>query len=161
MDGKSLKGAPEPEPVSKPPVAVSARALSRAASLQRQAARARDSPIWVPSSEHKTCLVCDKVFTSFVRHHHCHYCGLLVCDDCASKKLVLGRVITKQSPSITGGEAKSLGKQRVCDSCYAAAPLHEMWCALKEAAEKSGRGPESFECAAAPPPSLRMHGVTS
>ncbi|KAJ3346338.1 hypothetical protein HDU91_007062, partial [Kappamyces sp. JEL0680] len=54
------------------------------------------APIWMPDEECKSCLVCHKDFSFFLRKHHCRSCGIL-------------------SFFIPGKDGEK--KSRVCDRC--------------------------------------------
>lgn len=84
-----------------------------------------EAPVWVPDRSVQQCLICSDAFTIIKRRvnqtiriqfrdlkktfffsfqHHCRSCGLLVCGNCSSNKLVL----------------PNLGKTpvRVCTTCF-------------------------------------------
>ena len=67
---------------------------------------------WMPNSESKTCLVCDRLFSIVRRRHHCRSCGSLVCKNCSS-----GRACLPNS--------RKRGPVRVCDRCYGEIGAHE------------------------------------
>ncbi|KAJ3306219.1 hypothetical protein HDV03_000139 [Kappamyces sp. JEL0829] len=62
------------------------------------------APIWMPDEECKSCLVCHKDFSFFLRKHHCRSCGILVCHPCS-----------RNSFFIPGKDGEK--KSRVCDRC--------------------------------------------
>lgn len=41
------------------------------------------TPEWQPDTARSTCVVCNNVFSFFMRRHHCRACGNLVCADCS------------------------------------------------------------------------------
>ncbi|XP_046580806.1 pleckstrin homology domain-containing family F member 2-like isoform X1 [Haliotis rubra] len=64
-----------------------------------------DSPVWVPDSEARTCMHCRKSEFSIVnRRHHCRKCGILVCNACSNKRLMMPQQSSKPL--------------RVCLTCY-------------------------------------------
>ncbi|KAJ1726825.1 hypothetical protein LPJ61_004937 [Coemansia biformis] len=44
---------------------------------------------WEPDEATLACHQCCQRFTLFVRRHHCRRCGLVVCDSCSSKRVLL------------------------------------------------------------------------
>jgi hypothetical protein len=64
------------------------------------------APVWQGDSTSNACQVCRIEFTLFNRRHHCRRCGGLVCDKCSRHRMCLP------------GSTK---KERICDTCVAAA----------------------------------------
>jgi len=62
------------------------------------------SPVWIPDSDAKACMLCNTAFTVLNRRHHCRKCGKVVCDDCSKGKWTFPQQSSKP--------------QRVCDTCY-------------------------------------------
>jgi len=63
------------------------------------------APVWVPDSEAGTCMHCKRIqFTILNRRHHCRKCGLVVCNNCSSNRVLLPNQNRKPL--------------RVCDGCY-------------------------------------------
>ncbi|XP_060569006.1 pleckstrin homology domain-containing family F member 2-like [Ruditapes philippinarum] len=55
-----------------------------------------DSPVWVPDSSASKCMHCKRSqFSMLNRRHHCRKCGLVVCDDCSSKRWLLPQQSSK------------------------------------------------------------------
>jgi len=60
---------------------------------------------WVPDNETKLCMHCKTVeFTFINRRHHCRKCGMVVCNDCSNKRVMLPEQSSKPL--------------RVCLSCH-------------------------------------------
>ena len=75
--------------------------------MKKSGKKASDShaAVWVPDSEANTCMHCKKVqFTLVNRRHHCRKCGVVCCNPCSSKRILL--------------PAQSSKPLRVCNSCY-------------------------------------------
>ena len=61
--------------------------------------------VWVPDTESKLCMHCNKAqFTVINRRHHCRNCGLVICGNCSKNKFLI--------PS------QSSKPVRVCDTCF-------------------------------------------
>lgn len=57
---------------------------------------AEDSPVWVPDSSAAKCMHCKRSqFSMLNRRHHCRKCGLVVCNDCSSKRWLLPQQSSK------------------------------------------------------------------
>ncbi|KAJ2350584.1 hypothetical protein GGH91_000042 [Coemansia sp. RSA 2671] len=53
---------------------------------------------WEPDEATAVCRQCSRRFSLFLRRHHCRRCGLVFCDSCSSKRVLLGSpVSTAQS----------------------------------------------------------------
>ncbi len=63
------------------------------------------APVWMQDNTKTNCVLCDTLFTTFVRRHHCRQCGRLVCNTCSPHRIILGHVHRTQT-------------QRVCTSCF-------------------------------------------
>mmetsp|Transcript_26802 Transcript_26802/g.32484 ORF Transcript_26802/g.32484 Transcript_26802/m.32484 type:complete len:244 (-) Transcript_26802:317-1048(-) len=63
------------------------------------------APLWVSDSEVKTCQLCESIFTTFFRRHHCRSCGKCICSSCSANRIILTNIST----------VKPL---RVCDLCF-------------------------------------------
>ncbi|XP_052245136.1 pleckstrin homology domain-containing family F member 2-like isoform X2 [Dreissena polymorpha] len=64
-----------------------------------------DSPVWIPDSSASKCMLCKRSqFNMINRRHHCRKCGLVVCNDCSSKRWLLPQQSSKPL--------------RVCLTCY-------------------------------------------
>ena len=61
------------------------------------------SPVWLPDEYTFDCMTCGVQFNILRRKHHCRNCGLIICQQCSSKKLKL---------------PQSRNLQRVCDVCF-------------------------------------------
>lgn len=62
-------------------------------------------PVWVPDADASACMSCKKcVFSVINRRHHCRKCGIVVCNPCSSKKMLLPQQSSKP--------------QRVCNNCF-------------------------------------------
>ncbi|KAJ1956957.1 hypothetical protein GGI12_005168 [Dipsacomyces acuminosporus] len=48
---------------------------------------------WEPDEATATCHKCERRFTLFLRRHHCRRCGLVFCDSCSSKRILLASPI--------------------------------------------------------------------
>lgn len=73
--------------------------------ITQDATTEHDSPVWVPDSSASKCMHCKRSqFTMLNRRHHCRKCGLVVCDDCSSKRWLLPQQSSKPL--------------RVCLTCY-------------------------------------------
>jgi hypothetical protein len=64
---------------------------------------------WLPNETSKSCRRCDKGFTAVSRKHHCRYCGLIFCNNCAKEN--------QRISSITKLE-------RICEDCLALLKSH-------------------------------------
>ena len=64
----------------------------------------RKAPVWIRDEEASMCMLCDFVFTTLRRRHHCRACGRVVCKRCSSYKLAL--------------EYDGNKENRVCVNCY-------------------------------------------
>jgi hypothetical protein len=81
------------------------------------------TPIWIPDSEHTTCMdhTCETEFSKSIRRHHCRACGQIVCGDHIHKE----KVPLNQWVSSTGRHAvhqlpdKNTKQKQVCTRCYA------------------------------------------
>ncbi|ELP90625.1 Rho/RAC guanine nucleotide exchange factor, putative [Entamoeba invadens IP1] len=75
---------------------------SKTGTLKRQKVEGDDyvAPIWVQDTAN--CQICNALFTTFFRKHHCRKCGLCVCADCSKQSIVINKK-----------------KERVCDRCAA------------------------------------------
>jgi len=68
-------------------------------------ASAEHAAVWIPDSEANTCMHCKKVqFTLVNRRHHCRKCGVVVCNGCSARRVLL--------------PAQSSKPLRVCNSCF-------------------------------------------
>jgi hypothetical protein len=76
---------------------------------------------WVPSAEVNCCFGCSEPFTFFVRKHHCRVCGLVFCNDCSSKCVIIDGL-----------------QQRACQSC--AAPHSKLGLNMNPSAPQSSIG---------------------
>jgi len=75
--------------------------------LKKSGKKASDehAAVWVPDNEANTCMHCKKSqFTLVNRRHHCRKCGLVCCNPCSSKRILL--------------PAQSSKPLRVCNTCY-------------------------------------------
>jgi len=75
--------------------------------LKKSGKKASDehAAVWVPDNEANTCMHCKKSqFTLVNRRHHCRKCGLVCCNPCSAKRLLL--------------PAQSSKPLRVCNTCY-------------------------------------------
>jgi hypothetical protein len=59
---------------------------------------------WMPDSNAKECYECHKRFTTFLRRHHCRFCGQIFCGKCCIRK-------------ISGAELGYSGMLRLCNYC--------------------------------------------
>eukprot|EP01032_Pedospumella_encystans_P013468 gene13468-15505_t len=90
---------------------------------------------WTKDSNSPMCQLCCENFNIRVRRHHCRSCGVLCCDDCSSKRLVLSALTMSESEiqavnsgaitatstkeTAAGADGKeSNGLERVCDGCF-------------------------------------------
>jgi hypothetical protein len=87
---------------------------------------------WTKDKHSVMCELCSETFSIRVRRHHCRSCGVLCCDDCASKRLVLSALNLSESeiaaasagtPSAStakekDGDSNVNGLERVCDGCF-------------------------------------------
>ncbi|KAJ2803090.1 hypothetical protein H4R21_002166 [Coemansia helicoidea] len=93
---------------------------------------------WESDEATAACRRCQQPFTLFVRRHHCRRCGLVVCDSCSSKRVLLaapGLPASRESASVDTDDNRPLAylhwsrtastywrfrEQRICDPCAAA-----------------------------------------
>jgi len=61
------------------------------------------SGVWAKDEDTTTCMLCHKLFSSFIRKHHCRHCGGIVCGSCSEHKIRLK----------PGGPPR-----RICNQCY-------------------------------------------
>jgi ankyrin repeat protein len=87
---------------------------------------------WTKDKGSTICELCSETFSIRVRRHHCRSCGVLCCDDCSSKRLVLSAVNLSESDiaAISAGTVPAAGStkdkdsegvnglERVCDGCF-------------------------------------------
>merc|ERR1719233_1671417 len=79
-------------------------------------------PMFVADTEAKECWICEKVFTTLNRRHHCRSCGKVICGSCSKERLNLDN-FTEVA-------------QRVCTQCHAAAQADAKYEAeLKQSSE--------------------------
>ncbi|RDD37688.1 FYVE, RhoGEF and PH domain-containing protein 6 [Trichoplax sp. H2] len=64
----------------------------------------KQAPLMIADDHVTRCQICDKMFTTFFRRHHCRGCGKVVCGECSNNKAPL--------------EYKDYKADRVCDACY-------------------------------------------
>jgi len=62
-------------------------------------------PTWLQDSEVTACMNCAKMFTLFLRKHHCRECGKIYCNNCCANYIDLSKLGYTEP-------------QRVCVSCY-------------------------------------------
>jgi hypothetical protein len=67
-------------------------------------------PLLVADTDAKDCQICQKVFTTMNRRHHCRFCGKVVCGDCSKERLKIG--------TLTGASL------RACTPCHESAQSH-------------------------------------
>jgi len=92
---------------------------------------------WTKDKISSICQLCSECFSLRVRRHHCRSCGVLTCDDCSSKRLILSSNLDgdnnnneyllenstssyNNSKKIKSEEKTSIISQyqRVCDGCF-------------------------------------------
>ena len=95
---------------------------------------------WTKDKVSSICQLCSEGFSLRVRRHHCRSCGVLTCDDCSSKRLILSSNLDgdnnnnhneyllennntssiNNSKKIKSEERTSIitQYQRVCDGCF-------------------------------------------
>lgn len=79
---------------------------------------------WIKDKSSTNCQLCSDAFGITNRRHHCRACGVLVCDDCSSKKLQLKAYISNDYnySSVTNSAEKKPkdfdSLERVCDGCF-------------------------------------------
>ncbi|KAJ2619032.1 hypothetical protein GGI26_006152 [Coemansia sp. RSA 1358] len=49
---------------------------------------------WEPDEATQICHQCSRRFTLFLRRHHCRRCGLVFCDSCSQRRLLLAAPVT-------------------------------------------------------------------
>ena len=64
----------------------------------------RKAPAWIRDEEASMCMLCDVVFTTWRRRHHCRACGRVACNRCSNYRCSLEYDDNKQN--------------RVCSHCY-------------------------------------------
>lgn len=116
--------------------------LSRASDLQSPADTAHpdgqiqttrergntDPTRWQHDEDAPKCKSCKRIFTLWLRRHHCRWCGKVFCDKCSSKRAPPIAGMIYPSDSLHGpyqmvpppSESDSL--VRVCDACYRSIP---------------------------------------
>lgn len=62
------------------------------------------APVWNPDTSKNECELCRVHFTLLNRKHHCRNCGILVCDACSKRNLLLKHIDKRPV--------------RVCDKCF-------------------------------------------
>ncbi|XP_068606184.1 pleckstrin homology domain-containing family F member 1-like [Brachionichthys hirsutus] len=60
---------------------------------------------WIPDKVSHKCLRCFSVFSATKRRHHCRKCGLLVCNSCSKKRMMIEHIHATK-------------KLRVCKLCH-------------------------------------------
>jgi hypothetical protein len=86
---------------------------------------------WTKDKISSICQLCSEGFSLRVRRHHCRSCGVLTCDDCSSKRLILSSNLdgdnnneylseNNNSKKIKSEEKTAIISQyqRVCDGCF-------------------------------------------
>lgn len=68
--------------------------------------------VWVDDTAAPQCMACARRFTDYHRRHHCRVLGVVVCDDCSSRRAHLG----EHKPA--GTAAPSSSAVRVCDAAF-------------------------------------------
>lgn len=84
--------------------------------LEKLQAELYGLPIWQSDSDAQSCRMCERVYTTLYRRHHCRKCGRLACASCSCARRV---IIDKNG---------YLAPQRVCDACVAAELLEVSEC---------------------------------
>ncbi|KAI8138727.1 FYVE zinc finger-domain-containing protein [Fennellomyces sp. T-0311] len=76
--------------------------------------------VWEPNEQAPECRRCGRWFNLLVRRHHCRRCGLVVCDKCSNRGVMLPFSHIVQDPAIPLEQHYliSLEPQRVCDACF-------------------------------------------
>ena len=85
---------------------------------------------WTKDKNSPMCQLCSETFNIRVRRHHCRSCGVLCCDDCSSKRLVLSALNLTEAEIAAAsagnapvvkdkdGDGSANGLERVCDGCF-------------------------------------------
>ena len=83
---------------------------------------------WASDSSTSACMLCEDLFTTTNRRHHCRMCGILACGGCTSKNMLVQSSMKGEpdkGEEIIGGFFKTLTgsdkgpkEERVCDSCF-------------------------------------------
>eukprot|EP00471_Norrisiella_sphaerica_P003906 CAMPEP_0184481608 /NCGR_PEP_ID=MMETSP0113_2-20130426/3159_1 /TAXON_ID=91329 /ORGANISM="Norrisiella sphaerica, Strain BC52" /LENGTH=1048 /DNA_ID=CAMNT_0026860827 /DNA_START=708 /DNA_END=3854 /DNA_ORIENTATION=+ len=82
----------------------------KALEMQRRSSQFEASspaPVWQSDQSSTECNICSRKFTMWTRRHHCRFCGILVCNSCSLKRLLV---------PVTEGSSKKESK-RICDKC--------------------------------------------
>uniref|UniRef100_A0A5K3FHZ8 1-phosphatidylinositol-3-phosphate 5-kinase n=3 Tax=Mesocestoides corti TaxID=53468 RepID=A0A5K3FHZ8_MESCO len=83
---------------------------SSPSALSKQPMASRSKSHWIPDSHCQECFECGSKFTTFLRRHHCRFCGRIFCSHCSAHLL-------------DGLSVGLPGPQRACGFC---ATNHEM-----------------------------------
>ncbi|KAI9251792.1 hypothetical protein BDA99DRAFT_411649, partial [Phascolomyces articulosus] len=75
---------------------------------------------WEPNEQAPDCRRCGKWFNLIVRRHHCRRCGLVVCDKCSNRVMLLpfSHIVVDPTVPLEQHYLVSLQPQRVCDGCF-------------------------------------------
>mmetsp|Transcript_4675 Transcript_4675/g.10994 ORF Transcript_4675/g.10994 Transcript_4675/m.10994 type:complete len:1065 (-) Transcript_4675:124-3318(-) len=65
------------------------------------------APVWESDHSSTECNLCSRKFTMWTRRHHCRFCGILCCNSCSLKRLMV--------PVKEGSSKKEA--RRICDTC--------------------------------------------
>lgn len=83
-------------------------AFEKVMKMSRLTQRELDSmgfaPVWIPDDQAPLCMDCGVKFSLLTRRHHCRSCGIVICKNCFSQKIVI--------PGL--GEEE----QSVCKKCF-------------------------------------------
>lgn len=86
----------------------------------------RKSHIWIPDEAATECSNCNKMFTWFLRKHHCRLCGKIFCYECSSyRDMIPDSLLSAESKQCTWNDYLSsylmtinLETYRVCIFCH-------------------------------------------
>ncbi|VDD83273.1 unnamed protein product, partial [Mesocestoides corti] len=57
---------------------------SSPSALSKQPMASRSKSHWIPDSHCQECFECGSKFTTFLRRHHCRFCGRIFCSHCSA-----------------------------------------------------------------------------
>ncbi|KAI7847539.1 hypothetical protein BDC45DRAFT_525825 [Circinella umbellata] len=93
---------------------------TRSARSSITSSHSRPTFIWEPNEQASECRRCGRWFNLIVRRHHCRRCGLVVCDKCSNRVMLLpfSHIVVDPALPLEQHYLVSLQPQRVCDGCY-------------------------------------------
>eukprot|EP00735_Rhodelphis_limneticus_P003692 TRINITY_DN15197_c0_g1::TRINITY_DN15197_c0_g1_i1::g.30713::m.30713 TRINITY_DN15197_c0_g1::TRINITY_DN15197_c0_g1_i1::g.30713 ORF type:complete len:814 (-),score=200.36,sp/Q9ULJ7/ANR50_HUMAN/30.14/9e-20,sp/Q9ULJ7/ANR50_HUMAN/26.53/4e-08,sp/Q9ULJ7/ANR50_HUMAN/26.52/1e-07,sp/Q9ULJ7/ANR50_HUMAN/26.86/1e-06,Ank_2/PF12796.2/4.6e-10,Ank_2/PF12796.2/5.2e-05,Ank_2/PF12796.2/9.4e-08,Ank/PF00023.25/4.2e-05,Ank/PF00023.25/0.082,Ank/PF00023.25/33,Ank/PF00023.25/34,Ank/PF00023.25/7.6e-05,Ank/PF00023.25/3.4e+03 len=73
-----------------------------------------EARVWMDDNMSSKCTICEALFTTTFRRHHCRHCGGLVCSNCHTRKASLKSSLSKEGMVATPRPQQ----HAVCDGCF-------------------------------------------